>query len=101
MSYANPAAYQLFMGCWSARLARSFIRFAGVEGAQHVLDVGCGTGSLSAALLLAGPAIRVVCVDPVPGYVAFAREAVGDPPIHIPGRSGGAGAGRGRRASSA
>lgn len=79
MTYSNPAAYQRFMGRWSARLAPSFIRFAGVEDGQRVLDVGCGTGSLSAALLLAGPAIRVVGVDPVPAYVAFARQAVRDP----------------------
>jgi predicted RNA methylase len=30
-----------------------------------MLDVGCGTGSLSAALLSVGPAARVVGVDPV------------------------------------
>jgi ubiquinone/menaquinone biosynthesis C-methylase UbiE len=78
MSYSNPAAYQRFMGRWSARLAPSFIRFAGVEDGQRVLDVGCGTGSLSAALLLAGPAIQVLGVDPVPAYVAFARQAVGE-----------------------
>lgn len=79
MSYSNPAAYQRFMGRWSARLAPSFIRFAGLEDAQHVLDVGCGTGSLSAALLSAGAEIRVVGVDPVPDYVSFAQQAVRDP----------------------
>lgn len=78
MSYSNPAAYQRFMGRWSARLAPSFIRFAGVEDGQRVLDVGCGTGSLSSALLSAGPAIQVLGVDPVPAYVSFARQAVGN-----------------------
>lgn len=77
MSYSNPAAYARFMGRWSARLAPSFIRFAGIEDGQRVLDVGCGSGSLSSALLSAGPEIRVVGVDPVPAYVAFARAAVG------------------------
>ena len=28
MSYANPAAYECFMGRWSARLAPAFLRFA-------------------------------------------------------------------------
>lgn len=78
MGYSNPAAYQRFMGRWSARLAPLFIHFAGVEDGQRVLDVGCGTGSLSAALLSASRDIRVVGVDPVAEYVAFTRQVVRD-----------------------
>lgn len=78
MTYSNPAAYQRFMGRWSLRLAPLFFEFAGVEDGQNVLDVGCGTGCLSSALLSAGPAITVVGVDPVPDYVSFTREAVAD-----------------------
>jgi ubiquinone/menaquinone biosynthesis C-methylase UbiE len=79
LSYSNPAAYQRFMGRWSARLAPSFIRFAGVEDGERVLDVGCGAGSLSSVLLSAGAEIRVVGVDPVPDYVSFAQQVVRDP----------------------
>lgn len=78
MGYSNPAAYQRFMGRWSARLAPLFIHFAGVEDGQRVLDVGCGTGSLSAALLSVCTDIRVVGVDPVVEYVAFTRQDVRD-----------------------
>jgi ubiquinone/menaquinone biosynthesis C-methylase UbiE len=78
MGYSNPAAYQRFMGRWSARLAPLFIHFAGVEDGQRVLDVGCGTGSLSAALLSVCTDIRVVGVDPVAEYVAFTRQEVRD-----------------------
>lgn len=76
MSYSNPAAYEQFMGRWSARLAPSFLRFAGVRDGQQVLDVGCGTGSLSRVLLAAGATLKVTGVDPVAAYVAFARDAV-------------------------
>lgn len=75
MGYSDPAGYHRFMGRWSAQLAPSFIKFAGIEDGQRVLDVGCGTGSLSSALLSTGTGIRVVGVDPVPAYVTFAREA--------------------------
>jgi cyclopropane fatty-acyl-phospholipid synthase-like methyltransferase len=78
MTYSDPAAYQRFMGRWSSRLAPPFIRFAGIGDGQRVLDVGCGTGSLSAALLSVAPAVRVVGVDPVPSYVSFAEEIVAD-----------------------
>jgi SAM-dependent methyltransferase len=74
MTYSNPAAYERLMGRWSARLAPLFARFAGIREGQRILDVGCGTGSLSRTLLAAGRAISVVGVDPAEDYVAFARQ---------------------------
>ena len=78
MSYSNPEAYELFMGRWSARLAPPFLRFVDVQPGQHVLDVGCGTGSLSRALVDAASNLEVTGIDPVPAFVSFAREAVSD-----------------------
>jgi ubiquinone/menaquinone biosynthesis C-methylase UbiE len=76
MSYANPAAYERFMGRWSARLAPSFLRFAQVRDDQHVLDVGCGTGVLSRAIISFGAAVKVTGVDPSAEYLAFAARGV-------------------------
>jgi ubiquinone/menaquinone biosynthesis C-methylase UbiE len=79
MGYANPAAYEWFMGLWSAKLAPSFLRFAGVRDGQNVLDVGCGTGSLGRALAASGESIRVTGIDPAADYVALARQALPQP----------------------
>lgn len=76
MSYSNPAAYERFMGRWSARLAPQLIDFAGVRDGQNILDVGCGTGSLSHALVSGDGTTDVIGVDPVEAYVSFARQAV-------------------------
>ena len=78
MNYSNPAAYELFMGRWSARLTPSFLRFAEVQDGQHVLGVGCGTGILSRALVSCGAMIRVTGIDPVLAYVSFALEEMPD-----------------------
>src|SRR5262245_60933442 len=44
---ADGDGYEFQMGRWSRRLAPLFINFAGITAAGCILDVGCGTGSLS------------------------------------------------------
>jgi hypothetical protein len=47
---ANDAAsYERSMAWWSRRLAARFIDFAAIGSAARLVDVGCGTGSLTFA----------------------------------------------------
>ena len=39
--------YDQFMGRWSRRLAPLFLDFAGAADGERIIDVGCGTGSLT------------------------------------------------------
>jgi phospholipid N-methyltransferase len=39
--------YDQYMGRWSRRLAPLFLDFAGVADGERIIDVGCGTGSLT------------------------------------------------------
>jgi len=66
-------AYDLFMGRWSRLLAPLLVQFAGVTDGGDVLDVGSGTGSLTAAIAAIAPASRIVGVDRSEPYVALAR----------------------------
>ena len=73
--------YELQMGRWSRRLAPKLITFAGTIGGARILDVGCGTGSLSFALAT-NPAIgRIYGVDVSPDYIAYATQHNSDPRI--------------------
>jgi ubiquinone/menaquinone biosynthesis C-methylase UbiE len=74
-------AYEVQMGRWSRRLAEPFLDFAGpLDGDQQVLDVGCGTGSLSLAMIGRSTAARVCGLDFSDAYVSYAqRRAGGDP----------------------
>jgi SAM-dependent methyltransferase len=65
--------YERFMGRWSRTLAPMVVRFAGVRDGDAVLDVGSGTGALTAAVAAAAPASTIVGVDPTDGYVASAQ----------------------------
>jgi SAM-dependent methyltransferase len=67
-------AYDRFMGRYSVPLAAVFADFAGVVDGQRVLDVGCGTGALTAELVSrVGPA-AVTAVDPSEPFVAAVQE---------------------------
>jgi ubiquinone/menaquinone biosynthesis C-methylase UbiE len=67
----SEAAYDNFMGRYSARLAPVFADFAGIEAGQRVLDVGAGTGAL--AVELARRELDVAAVEPAPTFVAALR----------------------------
>ncbi len=58
------------MGRWSRRLAEPFLDFAGPADAGHVLDLGCGTGSLALAARNADS--RVTGLDFSSAYVECA-----------------------------
>ena len=49
----------------------AYIAIAGELGARHVIDIGCGTGSL--AVRLAGKGLSVVAVDPAAASLDVAR----------------------------
>jgi SAM-dependent methyltransferase len=76
---SDGAGYELQMGRWSRRLAPLFVQFAGIGGAVQVLDVGCGTGSLSLCLAQNPKLIRAHGLDACQAYVEYARGRTDDP----------------------
>jgi SAM-dependent methyltransferase len=75
----DAQAYEHFMARWSRRLAGSFLDFAGVKAGDRVLDVGCGTGVITAALAERG--CTVVGVDASEPYLEGARRDRSHPNI--------------------
>ncbi|HEY1457967.1 MAG TPA: class I SAM-dependent methyltransferase, partial [Solirubrobacteraceae bacterium] len=48
-----------------------------LEGAETVLDAGCGSGRVTAALIERLPRGRVIAVDESPSMIEAARERLG------------------------
>lgn len=74
MGFFTTAAgnYDRHIGRYGPALARELIAAAGVAPGEHVLDVGCGPGALTAALLATGA--QVTAVDPSEPFVAACAE---------------------------
>ncbi|WP_046117378.1 class I SAM-dependent methyltransferase [Sinorhizobium sp. PC2] len=79
----NAAGYEQLMGRWSQRLATPFIDFAGLADGEKILDVGCGTGSLTFALAKAADLSEIAAIDYSPVFVEEAIRRNTDPRINI------------------
>ena len=69
---SSDVGYDNFMGRYSTRLAPLFADFAGIGEGHGVLDVGAGTGALTAELERRGAA--VAAADPSAAFVATLRR---------------------------
>jgi SAM-dependent methyltransferase len=79
----DAAGYEQLMGRWSRRLALPFIDFAGLADGEKILDVGCGTGSLTFALAKAADLSQIEAIDFSPVFVAEAIRRNTDSRINI------------------
>ena len=80
---ADAAGYERLMGRWSRRLVPPFLRFAEIDAARRVLDVGCGTGSLSFGLAQLPRIGSVTGIDLSPAYIEHARLHCSDARIEF------------------
>ena len=72
-------SYEAYMGRWSRLVAAAFLaRLAAPAGADWV-ELGCGTGALTAAVLAGAAPRSILAVDPSEAFLAEARARIDDP----------------------
>ena len=76
-SFNEGAPYERYVGRWSRRVAPPFLRWLSIPPGRAWLDVGCGTGALTAAILDGCAPASVAGVEPSAGFLAAARERIG------------------------
>jgi ubiquinone/menaquinone biosynthesis C-methylase UbiE len=81
--FSAADAYEHFMGRWSRALAPALVTFARIRDGDAVLDVGAGTGALTAALAMAAPSSPIVGIDPAEPYVTYAQSRHAGPRIRF------------------
>jgi SAM-dependent methyltransferase len=79
ISWNDGGAYEAYVGRWSRQIAPEFIHWLGIASSADWLDVGCGTGALSEAILRDTAPASVFGVDLSAAHVDYARAHVVDP----------------------
>jgi SAM-dependent methyltransferase len=77
-TWASGAAYEAYVGRWSRLVAREFVSWLNVPAGSRWLDVGCGTGALSQAILDLAAASHVTGIDRSAEQLTFTRDHVQD-----------------------
>lgn len=66
--------YEQYIGRWSRRIAPKFLAWLRCAPGLHWLDIGCGTGALTAAILEHAVPASVTGIEPAGGFLRKARE---------------------------
>jgi SAM-dependent methyltransferase len=77
-NWEHGDAYERFIGRWSSLVAVEFLDWLALPSGLRWVDVGCGTGALSAAILDTQDPTSVDGVEPSAGFVRAALERLGD-----------------------
>lgn len=70
--------YEAYMGRWSRQIAPRFLDWLGAPDGLDWLEIGCGTGALSAAILARCNPKSLISIDPSEGFVATAHATIAD-----------------------
>jgi SAM-dependent methyltransferase len=76
--WGSGDAYDAYVGRWSRPVARRFVDWLAAKPGGRWLDVGCGTGALTEAVLRSARPSQILGVDPSPAHVEHARRQVDD-----------------------
>ncbi len=79
--WSSGDAYEPYIGRWSRLVATEFVAWLDTPAGATWLDVGCGTGALTEAVLAGAEPAAVIGVEPAERYLAFARRRLTDPRV--------------------
>lgn len=82
-TWASGDAYEPYVGRWSRLVAHEFLTWLEVAPGSRWLDVGCGTGALSRAILQEAAPGRVKGIDRSADYIAYVQKQIRDPRAHF------------------
>jgi SAM-dependent methyltransferase len=82
-AWAAGDSYDAYMGRWSRPVAALFLDWLALPKGLDWLDLGCGTGALTEAILRRSDPGSILALDPSEGFVARARDRLDDPRVEV------------------
>jgi SAM-dependent methyltransferase len=77
-AWSAGESYERYMGRWSRLVAARYLDWLGAPENAAWLDLGCGTGALTQAILARCEPWSVIAIDPSEGFVNHARATIAD-----------------------
>lgn len=82
-AWSAGASYEHYMGRWSRRVAADFVDWLEAPKDADWLEIGCGTGALTAAVLSRGAPRSILATDQSADFVGHARRTTDDPRVRF------------------
>jgi SAM-dependent methyltransferase len=79
----DAVGYEAYVGHWSRAIAPRFVDWLALPSGLRWLDVACGTGALTSAILACCDPDEVVGVDASSHYLESAQESCRDPRVQF------------------
>ncbi|OHV82998.1 methyltransferase [Rhizobium sp. LCM 4573] len=81
--WSGGAAYERYMGRWSRKVAPQFAAWVDTGPGANWIDIGCGTGELTLAVLEQCEPWQIVGIDTATTFLEVAKSKVSDPRAHF------------------
>ncbi|MEL6960398.1 MAG: class I SAM-dependent methyltransferase [Pseudomonadota bacterium] len=77
-SWSAGQSYEHYMGRWSRKVAAVFLKWLSPPADADWLEIGCGTGALTNAILTSAAPSSILATDQSPEFVAHAKNSTQD-----------------------
>ena len=77
-SWSAGQSYEHYMGRWSRKVAAEFLRWLSPPADADWLEIGCGTGALTKAILNSAAPSSILATDQSSDFVAHAKSSTHD-----------------------
>lgn len=81
--WIGATAYERYMGRWSRKVAPKFAEWVDASPGADWIDIGCGTGELTVAVLAKCKPSHIVGIDSAAAFLQMAEARVSDPRVQF------------------